>query len=144
MPVSDTPEVNHEFGYNKDGGQYMNTKGIWKVLLVVGILAVVGTVYVLLPFNERPEAAVSVDWSDRFSVGFSSQGSYDPDGYIVSYYWDFGDGDTSEEPNPIHTYKEAGNYTVTLTVTDDDGVTSSPVLYVHSAHRMSLDIELPH
>jgi len=39
------------------------------------------------------------------------------------YYWDFGDGDTSDEQNPTHIYDDAGNFTVTLTVTDDDGIT---------------------
>lgn len=38
-----------------------------------------------------------------------------------SYEWDFGDGVTSTEGNPAHTYKSAGMYTVTLTVTDDRG-----------------------
>lgn len=34
------------------------------------------------------------------------------------WYWDFGDGETSDEQNPIHTYSDAGNYFVTLIVTD--------------------------
>jgi PKD repeat protein len=51
--------------------------------------------------------------------------SYDPDGVIVSWLWDFGDGNTSTEQNPIHTYAAPGSYTVTLTVTDDDGASSS-------------------
>ncbi len=37
-----------------------------------------------------------------------------------TYYWDFGDGDYSEEENPIHTYSEADSYTVSLTVTNDN------------------------
>ncbi|MCX8071353.1 MAG: PKD domain-containing protein [Candidatus Binatia bacterium] len=35
----------------------------------------------------------------------------------VQYKWDFGDGSTSSEPNPVHTYTKAGEYTATLTVT---------------------------
>jgi hypothetical protein len=38
-----------------------------------------------------------------------------------TWYWDFGDTYTSDEQNPTHVYTEAGNYTVTLTVTDDGG-----------------------
>ena len=37
-----------------------------------------------------------------------------------SYHWDFGDDNTSEEEDPVHAYAEAGNYTVVLTVTDDE------------------------
>jgi len=39
----------------------------------------------------------------------------------VSYAWDFGDGETSIEENPVHTYAEAGDYTVTLNVTGSEG-----------------------
>jgi PKD repeat protein len=47
-------------------------------------------------------------------------GGYPP----YSYHWDFGDTYTSEEQNPQHTYTIPGNYTVTLTVTDDAGSNS--------------------
>lgn len=46
------------------------------------------------------------------------------DGAIASWSWDFGDGTTSAEQNPTHVYGEPGTYTVTLTVTDDGGLTS--------------------
>jgi PKD repeat protein len=52
-------------------------------------------------------------------VTFSAGESYDPDGSIVRYTWDFGDGDSASEGNVTHEYSEAGAYTVTLTVTDD-------------------------
>ena len=41
------------------------------------------------------------------------------------YLWDFGDGYTSEDPHPTHNYANAGNYTVTLTVTDSEDNTAS-------------------
>lgn len=59
------------------------------------------------------------------AVQFSSSGSIDPDGSIVAYAWDFGDGMTSATANPQHVYVAAGTYTVTLTVTDDAGDSSS-------------------
>jgi PKD repeat protein len=42
-------------------------------------------------------------------------------GEIDTYFWDFGDGNTSPEQNPVHTYNEAGTYTVTLTVEGPGG-----------------------
>ncbi|HEC76089.1 MAG TPA: PKD domain-containing protein [Thermoplasmatales archaeon] len=46
--------------------------------------------------------------------------SYDLDGSIVSWYWDFGDGTTSYKQNPKHQYNKEGLYKVNLTVEDDD------------------------
>ena len=51
--------------------------------------------------------------------------STDSDGSVVSWSWNFGDGSTSFVQNPSHTYTAAGTYTVSLTVTDDDGATGS-------------------
>ncbi|RLI42490.1 hypothetical protein DRO59_04030, partial [Candidatus Bathyarchaeota archaeon] len=47
--------------------------------------------------------------------------SEDPDGSIVSWFWDFGDGTNSTDHTPTHQYSDKGNYTVALTVTDNDG-----------------------
>jgi PKD repeat protein len=55
--------------------------------------------------------------------------STDPDGTVVAWIWDFGDGNGSTAQSPSHTYAVAGDYTVTLTVTDDAGDSSAP----HSA-----------
>jgi len=43
---------------------------------------------------------------------------------ITSWLWDFGDGETSTDQNPVHTYTNPGRYTVTLTVTGPDGQSS--------------------
>jgi PKD repeat protein len=57
-----------------------------------------------------------------YSVGeelkFNGSGSSDPDGDVLSFFWEFGDGITSEETSPAHSYGMPGQYTVTLTVTD--------------------------
>ncbi|MCB9387232.1 MAG: PKD domain-containing protein [Microthrixaceae bacterium] len=55
---------------------------------------------------------------------FGSAGSTDSDGTIVSYEWDFGDGNTSTDPSASHIYDVSGVYAVTLTVTDDDGASA--------------------
>ncbi|MEM7510067.1 MAG: PKD domain-containing protein, partial [Bacteroidota bacterium] len=53
-------------------------------------------------------------------VSFDASNSTDPDGTIVSYIWNFGDGDTGMGETTSHTYTEAGNFLATLTVTDND------------------------
>ena len=52
--------------------------------------------------------------------------STDADGSVRGWSWAFGDGAVSAAQNPTHTYQANGEYTVTLTVTDDDGATSAP------------------
>ena len=58
-------------------------------------------------------------------IHFDASESYDLDGAIVSYFWDFGDGTNSTDVTVDHAYAEDGNYTVTLTVMDDDGASRS-------------------
>ncbi|MGB2696560.1 MAG: PKD domain-containing protein, partial [Candidatus Zixiibacteriota bacterium] len=56
---------------------------------------------------------------------FDASESYDEDGSIVAYHWQFGDGDTGTGVNPTHPYSNDSIYTVMLTVTDEDGLTDS-------------------
>jgi VCBS repeat-containing protein len=58
-------------------------------------------------------------------VTFNGSGSSDVDGTIVTYAWDFGDGGTGSGVSPAYTYGAAGTYTVSLTVTDNDGGTDT-------------------
>ena len=67
--------------------------------------------------NDPPVAAFDYSVSG-LTVTFTDN-SYDPDGSIVNRFWDFGDGYYFQGLNPIHTYDEAGDYSVTLTVTDN-------------------------
>ncbi|MEZ5243346.1 MAG: PKD domain-containing protein, partial [Microthrixaceae bacterium] len=59
------------------------------------------------------------------TVAFSSAGSTDGDGTIAGYSWNFGNGNSSTAENPSATYPNAGTFTATLTVTDDNGATDS-------------------
>lgn len=63
-------------------------------------------------------------------VAFSSAGSTDPDGTIVGWAWAFGDGASSTAASPSHAYAAAGNYTASLTVTDDRGGKTSATVAV--------------
>lgn len=58
-------------------------------------------------------------------VEFDASMSYDPDGELVSYEWDFGDGAEGSGVTASHTYQKQGRYTATLTVTDDERQSSS-------------------
>ncbi|MBC7080662.1 MAG: right-handed parallel beta-helix repeat-containing protein [Thermoplasmatales archaeon] len=75
--------------------------------------------------NQKPVANFS--WDNNSGEGIVSflDSSFDTDGYIVSCYWNFGDGATSTEQNPVHYYNRSGTYTVTLVVTDNNGATNS-------------------
>ena len=54
---------------------------------------------------------------------------------ITSYTWDFGDGTTSTEQNPLHVYSSPGLYIVTLTIENTDGDTDSTTFTIH-AHEV--------
>ena len=54
----------------------------------------------------------------------SASGGYSP---YTSWHWSFGDGNSSDEQNPTHTYPETGNYTITITVTDNTSNTSNDI-----------------
>jgi len=56
---------------------------------------------------------------------FNGSTSYDPNGSIVNWAWNFGELPLASGPIVTHTYVSPGNYTVTLTVTDDEGLPNS-------------------
>lgn len=55
-------------------------------------------------------------------VLFDGSGSYDPDGGLLKYFWEFGDGTTAEGQNPTKIYTKAGSYQITLRVKDDSNL----------------------
>ncbi len=69
------------------------------------------------------------------TVGFDSTGSTDPDGAVLTFAWDFGDGATSTLPDPVHTYTVPGEYVATLTVTDGEGA--------QGTNSVPLDVSAP-
>lgn len=62
-------------------------------------------------------------------VSFSASESFDSDGEIVSYHWDFGDGSTSVDAESSHIYENEGTFTIILTVEDNEGRTNIAETY---------------
>ena len=82
--------------------------------------------------NQAPVAVVTANPTSGtvpLLVNFTGDGSSD-DVSVTSYLWDFGDGSTSSEINPTHTFTSIGNYTVQLSVTDAEGLTNSNTIAV--------------
>lgn len=78
--------------------------------------------------NVPPSASFTVDPATGpalTSFLFNGSASSDPDGTIVSYAWDFGDGATGTGSSATHGFAAQGTYTVTLTVTDNRGGTGT-------------------
>jgi PKD repeat protein len=84
-------------------------------------------------YNIPPVAEAGSDAAGTIFTNFTfdGTGSYDMDGTIVSYCWDFGDGATGTGPVTGHAYSAKGMYTVTLTVQDDDGAMDSDTAIVY-------------
>jgi len=88
---------------------------------------------VALPPNASPTATIRPLASrpnPRQLIRFLAVDSADPDGVIVLYRWDFGDGTTAAftDGNAIHAYAAAGDYTITLTVIDNGGRSGTATL----------------
>ncbi|HYT09961.1 MAG TPA: LamG-like jellyroll fold domain-containing protein [Mycobacteriales bacterium] len=76
------------------------------------------------PANQPPAASFTSSCA-ALGCSFDGSASSDPDGTVDGYRWSFGDGSTGSGVQPSHTFPAAGDYTVTLTVTDDAGATAS-------------------
>jgi len=80
------------------------------------------------PFPSEPPVPQFAIYGEFFVGGyvyFEGGYSFDPDGYIVSYSWDLGDGSYANESWASHVYSYAGDFIVSLTVEDNDGLTAT-------------------
>ena len=92
----------------------------WNVLTIdgsTGQVSIVNEIVESAPVVNPPETVAKPPLSAAEEKALKASNS------ITSWSWDFGDGTTSTEQNPTHTYTAAGNYTVVLTV--DNGETTS-------------------
>jgi len=77
----------------------------------------------LMPLEEKFHKPIEADWSykivdmDRRLLAFKDESW----GKITSWKWDFGDGSTSTDQNPVHTYNRGGRFTVILDITGPTG-----------------------
>jgi hypothetical protein len=98
------------------------------------------------PAGGDPVAIPGGPYTGNVNVPLTLDGSasYDSDAtdVIVTYAWDFGDGMTGEGMTTQHTYTTAGKFTITLTVTDDEGMSSSNTTSVEISGSAVLDLDI--
>ena len=131
------PEVNLaagsntvDFAYREDGTQFDKLYLSKSTTTPTG-MGSTATNCTDVPANSPPVAQAAADPTSGtapLAVQFSSAGSTDPDGSIVSYEWTW-NGGSATGPAPTATFA-TGNYAVTLTVTDDRGVTDTDVVAI--------------
>ncbi|WP_199547288.1 carbohydrate-binding protein [Streptomyces sp. N35] len=120
FPWTGTQIIDSDFGpdgalYVLDYGTGSNNQALYRIDYLAGS-------------NRSPIAKAVADKTSGalpLTVAFSSAGSSDPEGQPLTYHWDFGDGSTSTEASPSHTYTTQGTYRPTLTVKDPEGLTGS-------------------
>ena len=82
-----------------------------------------------------PDDPMSVDAGGPYEGEAGDDNEFSGIAYLgmppYTYEWDFGDGETANGKNPVHSYESAGNYTVTLTVTDNAGSTANDTTLIH-------------
>lgn len=109
-------QITNVTGYQDyDGNFTLDDKTEWTMALLEEIVTDPVARFTFTPSNPRPQQSISFDATE----------SSDSDGTISSYSWTFGDGNSDSGNTTAHSYTTDGSFNVTLTVTDDDGATSS-------------------
>ncbi|KAA0007209.1 MAG: PKD domain-containing protein, partial [Thermoplasmata archaeon] len=123
-----------DIGYGEKMTHVYTTAGTYTVSLTVeDNLGAASTNTTTVTVTEKPSAKKSpVAKADgpyhgltNQSITFDGSASYDTDGSIVNWTWSFGDGTKGYGVKPTHVYTTAGTFNVTLTVTDNDGLTNT-------------------
>ena len=108
---SNSPVTGNQYGGLTATADSAGAKAVMWTVLLAGAAA----------SNEPPTARLSTNCANLV-CSMTGDTSSDPEGPIASYLWDFGDGSSSTQANPNHTYAAAGTYPVSLKVTDGNGV----------------------
>jgi len=99
----------------------------------VGFYFVRGTVVSTGPIAPVAVATATPQTGDApLAVTLNGSGSFDQDGSVVAYSWNFGDGTTGSGSVVSHTYSNVGTYTAVLTVTDSQGLTASQSVQIQA------------
>ncbi|CAL9342585.1 hypothetical protein SUDANB108_00294 [Streptomyces sp. enrichment culture] len=139
VPWSGTQVMDTDFGpdgalYVLDYGTGSDNSALYRIEYIAGS-------------NRNPVAQASADRTSGalpLTVRFSSRGSADPEGGALTYSWNFGDGTTSTQADPSHTYSTAGTYRPTLTVRDPQGLTGTASLVVTAGNTApTVTLQLP-
>ncbi|MBS1729352.1 MAG: PKD domain-containing protein [Bacteroidetes bacterium] len=122
-PVS----VNWNFGDGTSSTEYSPTKtytkaGTYQIKLVNEFSATCkDSITKIVEVIDGPAASYKASDTASCSVPFTVNFTNTTKGNAVSFLWDFGDGTTSTEINPTHTYTKNGDFTVSLTATNSNG-----------------------
>jgi VCBS repeat-containing protein len=118
-----TLNTDGSFTYIHDGSETISDSFVYEVCDTGPLCTTAIVAITIMPVNDAPIADANGPYSGGIGaqIDFDGSRSSDVDGTIVSYDWDFGDGNFGSGSNPTHTYAGEGNYTIELTVTDDGG-----------------------
>jgi parallel beta-helix repeat protein len=119
--------------WNDYGGMDMDSDGLGDTEIPYNSSGTIQNGGDLLPLveaevNQPPDAHFTYSPENPFLnqlITFDASNSTDPDGTIVSYEWNFGDGEVANGIIQEHAYSNLGTYTVVLTLTDDDAGTGT-------------------
>ncbi|MHA1545154.1 MAG: PKD domain-containing protein [Alphaproteobacteria bacterium] len=111
--------ITHSFA---EPGRYLVTLTIQDDNVAKACRAIITSREIVVNAPPVADAGPNQEVGTGGQLSFDGSASRDPDGGIVAYVWDFGDGQTATGLQTTHTYRAAGKYTVTLTVRDDSGL----------------------
>jgi len=135
----------------------MNEQTKKKILVVeILLLLIVSLITILILYsNYNEESLLNKETKTGLHVDIKHNDTYEEPEYKIaftattnhdhlplSYYWEFGDGSTSTEKNPTHSYSTAGLYQIQVTVTDSYGNTGYDKILVNSGDTDALEAEI--